>query len=200
MRWMRWTFVRNAVIAVKAVKINISPRFTAFLTKIHRKTHRISYKNSPHRLLYFCNKLMWEMRWKRWMRWKKKFTAFHHISYKNSPHMIPKVYSIWFKFTRYFKDVSDIWRCGLSRWRHAGGQSFKPAWGRFFFVRKLRTRWKWIIHRNSLHSPQKDVRNTRWKFFFSPHFTAFLTKIHRQTSTREGTKFLKTSRTNHKVT
>ena len=36
------------------------------------------------------------------------------------------------------------------------------------------------IHRDSPHSPQKDVRNTRWKlFFFSPHFTAFLTKNHR---------------------
>ena len=38
-----------------------------------------------------------------------------------------------------------------------------------------------IIHHDSPHSPQKDVRNTRWKLFF---FTALLTKIHRQTSTR----------------
>ena len=40
-------------------------------------------------------------------------------------------------------------------------------------------RWIKIIHRDSPHSPRKDVRNTRWKLFFSPHFTAFLTKIHR---------------------
>ena len=33
-RWMRW-------------KKNNSPHFTAFLTKIHREIHRISYKNSP---------------------------------------------------------------------------------------------------------------------------------------------------------
>ena len=29
--------------------------FTAFLTKIHRKIHRISYKNSPHRPLWQIN-------------------------------------------------------------------------------------------------------------------------------------------------
>ena len=33
-----------------------------------------------------------------------------------------------------------------------------------------RTRWIKIIQRDSPHSPQKDVRNTRWKLFF---FTAF---------------------------
>ena len=48
-------FVRNAVIAVNALKISISPHFTAFLTKIHRKIHRISYKISPHRLLWQIN-------------------------------------------------------------------------------------------------------------------------------------------------
>ena len=136
------------------------------------------------------------MRWMRWMRWKKNnsphFTAFltkicreiHRISYKNSPHMISKVYSIWFKFTRNLKDVRESWRSGLSSGRHAGGQRFETVWGRFFFVRIQKTRWKKIIHRDSPHSPQKDVRNTRWNFFLSPHFTAFLTTIHRQTSTR----------------
>ena len=52
---MRGIFIRNAVIAVNAGKINISPHFTAFLTKIHRKIHRISYKNSPHQLLWQNN-------------------------------------------------------------------------------------------------------------------------------------------------
>ena len=52
---MRWIFVRNAMIAVNAVKINISPHFTAFLTKLCRKIHRISYKNSPHQLLWQNN-------------------------------------------------------------------------------------------------------------------------------------------------
>ena len=147
------------------------------------------------------------MRWMWWMRWKKiihrflssgelffspldavkkKFTTFHRISYKNSPHLLSNVYSIWFKFTRNAKVVSDSWGSGVSSWRHAGGQRIEPVWGRFFFVRILRTRWKKIIHRDSPHSPQKDVRNTRWKLFFSPHFTAFLTKIHHQTSTRDG--------------
>ena len=99
--------------------------------------------------------------------------------------MISKVYSIWFKLTRNCADGSDSCPSGLSSWRHAGGHRFEPVWGRIFFVRILRKRWKLIIHRDSPHSPQKDVRNTRWKLcFFLPHFTAFLTKFHRQTSTR----------------
>ena len=129
MRWMRCIFVRNAVFAVNAVKINILPLFTAFLTKLHRKIHRISYKNSPH--------------------------------------LISKLYSIWFKFTRNFKDLSDSCRSELSSWRHVGGQRCEPLWGRFCFVRILRTRWKWIIHRGS---PQKDARNTRLTLLI---FTAF---------------------------
>ena len=110
--------------------------FTAFLTKIHRKIHRVSYKNSPHRLL-------WQINVRNAMKAvnavKKNnsphFTAFltkihrkiHRISYKNSSHLISKVYSIWFKFARNFKDLSDSWRSGLSCWRHAGGQRFDPC-------------------------------------------------------------------------
>ena len=114
MRWMRWIFVRNAVIAVNAVKINISSHFTLFLTKIHREIHRISYKNSPQ--------------------------------------MISKVNSIWFKFTRNFKDVSYRWLSGLSSWRHAGGQRFAPVWEGFF------------------------CNNTEKKINNSPRFTAFTAK------------------------
>ena len=55
MRWMRWIFVRNAVIAVNAVKKNNSPLFSAFLTKIHHQIHLISYKNPPHRPLWQNN-------------------------------------------------------------------------------------------------------------------------------------------------
>ena len=63
--------------------------------------------------------------------------------------------------------VSDSWRSGLRSWRLAGGQRCEPlcAWW-FFFVRIHRTRWKYIFHRDSPHSPQKDVRNMQWKFFF----------------------------------
>ena len=139
------------MIAVNAVTINISEHFTAFLTKIHRKIHRISYKNLPHRLLRQIN----VRNAVKAVNVVKKnnsphFTAFltkihrgiHHISYKNSPHMISKVYSIWFKFPRNSIDVRDSWRSGLSSWSHAGGQRFEPVWWRFFFVRILRTRWK----------------------------------------------------------
>ena len=148
---MRWNFVRNAVIAVNAVKINILAHFTAFLTKIHRKIHRISYKNSPHRLLWQNNV---RNAVKAVNAVKKNnsphFTTFltkihrqiHRISYKNSPHMITKVYSIWFKFTRNSRAVSETWRSGLSSGRHALWQRFDPVWGRFFFVIILKTRWK----------------------------------------------------------
>ena len=138
---MRWIFVRKAVIEVNAVKKNFSPHLTAFLTKIHR----ISYKNSPHRLL-------WQINVRNAVNAMKKnnsahFNAFltkihreiHRISYEKSPHIISNVYSIWFKFTRFFKDVSDSWRRGLSSWRHAGGQRFETESRRFFFVRILRT-------------------------------------------------------------
>ena len=139
MRWMRWIFVRNAVIAVIAVKISNSPHFTAFLTKIHQKIHRISYKNSPHQRL-------WQNNVRNAVKAVKKksphFTAFltkihreiHRISYKNSPHMISKNYSIWFKFTRDFKDVSESWRSGLNSGRRARGQRFEPGWGNSFLL------------------------------------------------------------------
>ena len=77
--------------------------FTAFLTKIHHKIHRISYKNSPHRLLLQINV---RNAVKAVNAVKKNnsphFTAFftkiqreiHRIYYINSPHMISKVYSI----------------------------------------------------------------------------------------------------------
>ena len=53
----------------------------------------------------------------------------HQISNKNSPHMISKVYSISFKFTRKFRDVSDSWRSGLRSGRQAAGQRFEHVWG-----------------------------------------------------------------------
>ena len=138
MRWMRWIFLRNAVIAVNAVKINISPHFTAFLTKIHRKIHRISYENSPHRLLWQINvpnavKAVNAVKKNNSPHFTSFLTKIHRevlrISYRNSPHMISKVYSIWFKFTRNFKAVRDSWPSGLSSWRHAGGQRCEPVWG-----------------------------------------------------------------------
>ena len=72
MRWMHWVFVRNAVIAVK---INISPHFTLFLTKIHRKIHRISYKNSTHRPLWQINV-------------RNAVKAANAVKKNNSPHFI----------------------------------------------------------------------------------------------------------------
>ena len=131
---MRWIFVRNAV------KKNNSPLFTAFLTKIHHQIHRISYKNSPHRLLWQINV-------------RNAVNAVKAVKKNNSPHFtacltkihriwFPKfTYSIWLKFTRNNKDLSDRWRSGISIRRHAGGQRFEPVWGEFFFVRILRTRW-----------------------------------------------------------
>ena len=122
------------------------------------------------------------MRWKRWMRWKKnnsplftaflkkitaKFTAFLN---KNSPHWISKFYSIWLKFTRNFKDVSESWRSGLSSGRHAGGQRFEHVCGRFFFVRILRTRWKNNSPRFTAFTA-KRCKNYAVKIFFL--FTAF---------------------------
>ena len=148
---MRWIFVRNAVIAVNAVKINNSPHFTAFLTKIHRKIHRISYKSSPHRLLWQNNvrnavnavNAVKKNNSQNLTAFLTKFHCeMHRISYKNSPHMISKVYSIWFKFTRNFKAVSYSWRSGLRSGRQASRQRFETMWWRSFFLRVLRTRWK----------------------------------------------------------
>ena len=126
-------------------------------------------------------KLRSEMRWKRWMRWKKNnsphFTAFltkihceiHRFSNKNSPHWRSNVYSISFKFTRNGK-ARDIWS-RISSWSHAGGQRCEPVLGRFFSVRILRTRWKSIMH-----SPQKDFRNAQ-KLFFNRIPSHFLQKF-----------------------
>ena len=52
---MRGVFVRNAMIVVNAMTINISPHFTAILTEIHSKIHRNSYKNLQHVLLWQIN-------------------------------------------------------------------------------------------------------------------------------------------------
>ena len=147
MQWMRWIYVRNAVVAMNAVKIKISPHFTAFLTKIHR----ISYKYSPHPLLWQINvrnavKAMNAVKKNN----SPHFTAFltkihceiHRISYKNSPYSLSNVYSILFKFTRNITKLNEGWRSGISRWRHAGGHRFEPDYRRLFFVRILRTRWK----------------------------------------------------------
>ena len=151
MRWMRWIFVRNAVVAVNAVKKNSSPLFTAFLTKIHHQIHRISYKNSPHRLLWQINvrnaviavnavkKIIHHISPHFLQKFNAKFTAF-----------LTKIHRIWFpkvtqsdlKFTRNCKDASDSWRSGLRSGRHAGGHRSEPVRGSFFFVRILRTRWK----------------------------------------------------------
>ena len=169
---------------MNAVKINKSPHFSAFLTKIHSKIHRISYKNSPHQR-FWQNNVRNAVKAVNAVEKNNSphFTAFlttirreiHRISYKSPPHMISKVYSMWFKFTRNFKDVSESWLSGLSSGRQAGGQRFEPVCGLlFFFVWILRTRWKYIIHRDSPHSPQKDPRNTRWKLFF---FTVFHRKF-----------------------
>ena len=119
------------------------------------------------------------------MRWKKKFTTFHRISYKNSPHLLSNVYSIWFKFTRNAKVVSDSWGSGVSSWRHAGGQRIEPVRGRFFFCKNTEN----AVKKNN--SPRftaftaftaKRCKKYAVKIiFFSPHFTAFLTKNHHQT-------------------
>ena len=93
------------MIAVNAVKKNNSPLFTAFLTKIHHQIHRISYQNSPHRLL-----------------WK--------INVRNA--------------------VNAVNRGEL-----------------FFFT-------AFSVAVNYPFSPLNAMN-----YFFSPHFTAFLTKIHR---------------------
>ena len=61
MRWIRWIFERNAVIAVT---INTSPHFTAFHTKIHHKINRISY-NPGRGLVVNFRKKRGEMRWKK---------------------------------------------------------------------------------------------------------------------------------------
>ena len=97
-----WTQVRTILFfknTGNAVKINNSPRLTAFTAKDVRNT-----------------------------RWKLFFsTAFHRISYKNSPHLLSNVYSVWLTFTRNIKQVSDSWRSGISRWQNAGEQRFEPA-------------------------------------------------------------------------
>ena len=60
-------------------KENILPHFTAFLTNIHRKIHRISSKNSPHRLSWQNN----VRNAVKAVNAVKKITTFHRISYKN---------------------------------------------------------------------------------------------------------------------
>ena len=99
---MRSIFVRNAVIAVNAVKINIPPHFNAFLTKIHRKIHRISYKNSPHRHLWQIN----VRNAVKAVNAVKKFTAFRCISYKNSPRNSPHDKFIAFDFQNLLNLIS----------------------------------------------------------------------------------------------
>ena len=112
--------------AVNAVKINISPLFTAFFTKYNRKIHRISYKYATHQLLRqikvrnavkavsaasAVNK-----------NFSPHFTAFltkihqeiHCSSYQNSPHLLSNVSSIWFKITRNINEGSDSWRSGIN--------------------------------------------------------------------------------------
>ena len=113
-----WNFVWNAVIAVNAVEKN-SPR---------SEIHRISYKNSTHRLL-------WQVDVRNAVNPVKKVTAFltkfhrkiHRISYKKSPPLFSNVYWIWFKFTRNIIEVSESWRSGIRRWRHKGGKRFEPV-------------------------------------------------------------------------
>ena len=82
-------FLRNAVKAVNFCKIcgdcgecGENKYFTAFHRisyKIHRKIHRISYKNSPHRLLWQNNV---RNAVKAVNAVKKKITTFHRISFQ----------------------------------------------------------------------------------------------------------------------
>ena len=138
--------------------------FTAFRTKIHRNINRISYKYSPHRLLWRNNV---RNAVKAVNAVKKNnsphFTAIltkihreiHRISYENSPPTISKFYSIWFKFTRNCEDVSDSWCSGLSSWTNAGGPRFQQEWGRIFFCKNAEN----VVKINN-----------------SPRFTAFTAK------------------------
>ena len=76
------------MIAMNAVKINNSPHFTAFLTKIHREIHRISYKNSPHRFLRQNNV-------------RNAVKAVNAVKKNNSPH-----------FTAFLTKIHHIDNCG----------------------------------------------------------------------------------------
>ena len=109
---------------------------------------------------------------------KAKFTA---TAFSN-------VFWIWFKFSRNISEFRESWRSGLRSWRNEGGKRFEPVSGSILFWKNTDNAVKL---NNSPHSPQKYVRNTRWKFFL-PHFMALLTKIHRQTSTWVWNESLKT--------
>ena len=94
----------------------------------------------------------------------------HGISYKNSSHLFSNLYWTWFKFTRNIKDARDIWGSGIRSWRHEGSKRFEPVKSFVFFVRILRAQLNKIIHRDSSHSPQKAIKNMRWKLFSSTTF------------------------------
>ena len=86
--WGRLFFCKNTE---NAVKMNNSPHFTAFLTKIHSKIHRISYKKSPHQLLWQNNV-------------RNVVKAVNAVKKNNSPHFtafLTKIHRKWFpKFTQ----------------------------------------------------------------------------------------------------
>ena len=114
------------------------------------------------------------MRWMRWERWKKNNSP-HFTARLTKIHRIwfPKfTYSIWLKFTRNNKDLSDRWRSGISIRRHAVGQRFEPVWGGLFFVRILRTRWKKNNSPRFTGFTAKRCKKYAVKFFhrISPHF------------------------------
>ena len=79
-------------------------------------------------------------------------------------------------------DIGDSWQSGIRSWKQLGGKRFESVYGSVFFVKCWeRSENKYITAIQLIHR-QKDVKNTQWKLLF---FTAFLTKIQRQTSTRE---------------
>ena len=107
MRWMQWTFVRNAINALKFCKkcVDCGERaeikyFTAF--------HRFSYKNSPQKSPHFLQKFAASIFLANVrnavkavnVMEKKYFTAFHFISYnnslQNSPHFLENLTVLFF--------------------------------------------------------------------------------------------------------
>ena len=74
-------------------------------------------------------------------------------------------------FVRLFRSAHINFRSGTSAWGRKEVQT--PVWKCPFYENTENSMKKYISSR----SPQKDVRNTRSNFF-SPHFTAFPTKVH----------------------
>ena len=117
----------------------------------------------------------------RWMWWKKIFTAyFLHLFAVNAVNYFFSPRSRW-RLIIFFHRLMR-WIIYFHRFLSSGELFFFTArCGEKKIIDRIK-RWKRrihrhrecgekkIIHRDSPHSPQKDVRNTRWKLFF---FTAF---------------------------